>query len=113
MSKVLNAVAEKNIMVSITNIYNCVEKIKKELDELYEEAGNICNLVKCSDEINLPQNEEVLWDIKYVKDGETIELVDTFDAEEACRQKLAYYRSKTGIGIKYFMEKRHWLKLER
>ena len=111
MSKVLNAVAEKNIMVSITSIYNHVEEIKKELDELYEEAGNICNLVKCSDEINLPQNEEVLWDIKYVKDGETVELIDTFDTEEACRQKLAYYRSKPGIGVKYFMEKRHWLKL--
>lgn len=106
MSKVLNVVAEKNITVSITSIYNRVEKIKKELDELYEEAGNICNLVKRSDEINLPQNEEVLWDIKYVKDGETIELVDTFDTEEACRNELAYYRSKPGIGVRYFMEKR-------
>lgn len=106
MSKVLNAVAEKNIMVSIANIYNHAEEIKKELGELYEEAGNICNLVKCSDEINLPQNEEVLWDIKYVKDGETIELVDTFDTKEACQCELVYYRSKPGIGVRYFMERR-------
>lgn len=47
-----------------------------------------------------------LWDIKYAKDGETVELVDTFDTEEACRQALAYYRSKTGIGVRFFMEKR-------
>lgn len=49
---------------------------------------------------------DYIWDIKYVKDGETVEMVDTFDTEEACRQELAYYRSKPGIGVRYFMEKR-------
>lgn len=49
---------------------------------------------------------DCIWDIKYVKDGETIEIADTYASEEACRQELAYYRSKPGIGVKYFMEKR-------
>lgn len=53
------------------------------------------------------QDHQELWDIKYVKDGETVEMVDTFDTEEACRQELAYYRSKPGIGVRYFMEKKN------
>lgn len=52
------------------------------------------------------QDHQELWDIKYVKDGETIELVDTYAYAEACRNELAYYRSKPGIGVRYFMEKR-------
>ena len=52
------------------------------------------------------QDYQELWDIKYAKDGETVELVDTFDTEEDCRQALAYYRSKTGIGVRFFMERR-------
>lgn len=49
---------------------------------------------------------DYIWDIKYVKDDETVEMVDTFAYAEACRQELAYYRSKSGIGVRYFMEKR-------
>lgn len=52
------------------------------------------------------EEQEELWDIKYIKDGETIELVDTYAYAEACRKELAYYRSKPGIGVRYFMEKR-------
>lgn len=52
------------------------------------------------------EEQQELWDIKFIKDGETIELVDTFAYAEACRQELAYCRSKLGIGVRYFMEKR-------
>lgn len=106
MSKILGDVEEKDIMVSITRIYEQIEKIKKELDELHEKAGNICNLVKCSDEANSFQEKESIWDIKFIKDGETIEVVDTYASADACRMELVYYRSKPGIGVRYFMEKR-------
>ena len=53
------------------------------------------------------EDHQELWDIKYVKDGETIEIADTYASEEACRQELAYYRSKPGIGVRYFMEKKN------
>lgn len=53
------------------------------------------------------QDHQELWDIKFVKDGGATEIVDTYASEEACRQELAYYRSKTGIGVKYFMEKKN------
>ena len=52
------------------------------------------------------ENQEELWDIKFIKDGETIETVDTYASADACRMELAYYRSKEGIGVRYFMEKR-------
>lgn len=51
------------------------------------------------------EKQEELWDIKFIKDGETIEVVDTYASAEACRMELAYYRSKPGIGVRYFMEK--------
>lgn len=53
------------------------------------------------------EKQEELWDIKFVKDGGTTEIVDTYASEEACQQELAYYRSKPGIGVRYFMEKKN------
>lgn len=53
------------------------------------------------------EDHQELWDIKFVKDGGTTEIVDTYASEEACQQELAYYRSKPGIGVRYFMEKKN------
>lgn len=63
--------------------------------------------IQCFLESPVDEKQEELWDIKFVKDGGTTEIVDTYASEEACQQELAYYRSKPGIGVRYFMEKKN------
>lgn len=53
------------------------------------------------------QDHQELWDIKFVRDGGTTEIAGTYASEEACRQEPAYYRSKPGTGVRYFMEKKN------
>lgn len=70
------------------------------------QANSDSAINKVMRELDGREEQEELWDIKYIKDGETIELVDTYAYAEACRKELAYCRSKPGIGVRYFMEKR-------
>lgn len=48
---------------------------------------------------------EVLGGLKRAR--EELFALDTYASEEACQQELAYYRSKPGIGVRYFMEKKN------
>ena len=38
-------------MDRITDVYDVINEIRGRLDEVYEDVGEICNLVKCTNEI--------------------------------------------------------------
>lgn len=82
-----------------------IEQNIREIASRYKWAINEKNLPKIANAKHQKQDHQELWDIKFVKDGGTTEIVDTYASEEACQQELAYYRSKPGIGVRYFMEK--------
>ena len=42
---------KEEIMDRITDVYDVINEIRGRLDEIYEDVGEICNIVKCTKEI--------------------------------------------------------------